>query len=226
MQKGIPLLIEKPVAASVEEAKEMIQIRDKYKSFAAVGHVERYNPVIRALINELEGKMIYSISITRIGPFPPRINDVGVLVDLSVHDIDLIYRLTRGNNLDEARIYKSNELNGTHEDNAVITLKFKDGIIASITTNWLTPFKKRTIEVATDTAYFHADLMTQELKEYSAYKRNNSYVIRDCRVNKGEPLRAELVAFTESIQTGVLGELASLEDGLLTLDTIYRHRNN
>jgi predicted dehydrogenase len=224
IKKGIPVLIEKPVASSEDEARELIQFRDKYKTLTAVGHVERFNPVVVSLISELEGKHIYSISITRIGPFPPRIKDVGVLVDLSVHDIDLVHRLTAGDEIDESRIYKSSELNGNHEDNAVITLRLRNGIIANILTNWLTPFKKRTIEVATDTAYYQADLMAQELKEYSAYKRNNSYVIRDCFVKKGEPLRAELVAFMKYVETGNPDGLASLEDGLITLETIYRHR--
>ncbi len=224
IKKGIPALIEKPIAASEEEAKKLIRLRNQYKTLTAVGHVERFNPVVRSLISELEGKQIYSISITRIGPFPPRIKDVGVLVDLSVHDIDLVHRLTEDREIEESRIYKSTELNGNHEDNAVITLRLRNGVIANILTNWLTPFKKRTIEVATDKAYYQADLMTQELKEYSAYQRNNSYVIRECFVKKGEPLRAELVAFMEYVETGNSDGLASLEDGLLTLETIYRHR--
>jgi predicted dehydrogenase len=225
ISQGIPTLIEKPIAATVEEADKLIALRDEYETLAAVGHVERFNPVVRSLIRELDGKEVYSINVTRIGPFPPRINDVGVLVDLSVHDIDLVHRLTEGIPIEESRIYKSNKRVGTREDNAVITLRFSNDVVANITTNWLTPFKKRTIEVATDTAFYYADLMTQELIEYSAYTKNNSYLVRKCSVKKGEPLLGELEAFLHFAATGDPDGLASLEDGRLTLETIYKQRH-
>jgi predicted dehydrogenase len=222
--RRIPTLIEKPIAATIEEAEKLIALRNEHHTLTAVGHVERFNPVVRSLIDELNGKEVYTINITRIGPFPPRINDMGVLVDLSVHDIDLVHCLTRGNQIEESRIYKSRKRVGNREDNAVITLRFENDVVANITTNWLTPFKKRTIEVATDKAFYSADLMVQELTEYSAYTKNNSYLVRKCAVKKGEPLRGELEAFLHFAATGEPDGLASLEDGLLTLNTIYKQR--
>jgi len=224
IRQCIPVLIEKPVASTMEEAHILIDLAGDYQTLAAVGHVERFNPVVRSLITELAGKEIYSINITRIGPFPPRINDVGVLVDLSVHDIDLVHCLTPGVDVLEARVFKSTKRIGNREDNAVITIKLTNDVVASITTNWLTPFKKRTIEVATDKAFYTADLMSQELTEYSDYSVNNSFLVKKCYVEKGEPLVGELQAFLHYAQTGDRDGLGSLEDGLRTLDTIYRKR--
>lgn len=89
--------------------------------------------------------------------------------------------------------------------------------MASITTNWLTPFRKRTIEVATKEAYYEADLMEQTLVEYSAYQKNFSYVIRKCMVKKEEPLVRELKAFVDFVKTGNKNGLSSIEDSMVTL---------
>ena len=225
IRRRVPVLIEKPIASTVEEARKLIELAREHRTQAAVGHVERFNPVVRALRTVLEGKEIYSINITRIGPFPPRIKDVGVLVDLSVHDIDLVHCLTNGAEIIESRVFKSIKLNGACEDNAVITMRLANDVIANITTDWLTPYKKRTIEVATNKAYYTADLMLQELTEYSEYKSDNSYLVKKCNVQKGEPLAGELQAFLHFVRTGDPDGLASLEDGLCTLDVIYRHRD-
>lgn len=222
--RGLPVLIEKPIASTVEEAQELIDLAARRGTRAAVGHVERFNPVVRALMTELRGKEIYSINITRIGPFPPRINDVGVLVDLSVHDIDLVHCLTDGASVSEARVFKSTKRVGSREDNAVITMRLENDVVANITTNWLTPFKKRQIEVATDTAFYEADLMSQELTRYSDYTENNSFVVKKSHVKKGEPLAGELRAFLAFAETGERDGLASLDDGLATLEIISRHR--
>ncbi|MFW5776658.1 MAG: Gfo/Idh/MocA family oxidoreductase [Spirochaetota bacterium] len=221
---GVPVLVEKPLASTVAEGHELVDLAGRIGVRAVVGHVERFNPVVRSLIHELEDKEIYSINITRIGPFPPRINDVGVLVDLSVHDIDLVHCLTGGVALSESRIYKSIKRTGNREDNAVISMRLENDVVANITTNWLTPFKKRTIEVAADRAFYTADLMSQELTEYSDYTESNSFVVRSCRVVKSEPLLGELRAFLHFASTGDRGGLASLEDGLWPLEVIGRER--
>ena len=227
IENGMDILVEKPLASTVQEGHEIQRALKRHPVKFAVGHVERFNPVVQSLIDELKGKKIYSISITRVGPFPPRITDAGVLVDLSVHDIDLVGYITKTEEIAESRVFKAHKCNGngTHEDNAVIAFKLKNDTIATITTNWLTPFKKRTIEVATDTAYYEANLMTQELVEYSAYKSNSSFVVRKCFVRKGEPLMGEHQAFLNYLKTNDMADLATIDDGLRTLEVIYRKRN-
>lgn len=223
LQKGIPLLIEKPAASNSESAKRILATTESNNLKSAIGHIERFNPVVDALKKEVVGKEIYSISITRVGPFPPRIGDVGVLTDLSVHDIDLV-RFITGREFTEMKIFRSRKIVNHSEDNAEISFSLEDDIVGNITTNWLTPFKRRKIEVACKEAYYEADLMSQELMEYSGYERNSSYLSRWCFVQKGEPLRRELEAFISYLKTGERGHLATIEDSIKTLEILETHR--
>jgi UDP-N-acetylglucosamine 3-dehydrogenase len=217
IERNIHLFIEKPAASTIEDARAIQEAADAKGLKSCVGHVERFNPVVQALKEELADKEIYSVAITRVGPFPPRIADVGVLTDLSVHDIDLIRFITHRNILNKA-IFKSRKIHNHHEDNAVLSFELEDEIIADITTNWLTPFKKRKIEVACKEAYYEADLITQNLTEYSGFHVNNSYVVRGCHIKKDEPLLKEVEAFVEYLQNGDRGSLASVEDSVITLE--------
>ena len=219
IDKGVNIFLEKPAADKSLDALYLSAAAGAKNVKTAVGHIERFNPVVRELKKELVGKELYTISITRVGPFPPRIADVGILTDLAVHDIDLIRFLT-GSEIKKCSIYKSQKIHDHHEDNAVLSFELENDIVANITTNWLTPFKKRRIEVSAKEGYYDADLMGQELKEYSSYKTNNSYVVRDCIVFKGEPLKFELEAFLSYLETGDRGELATIEDSAKTLSIL------
>ncbi len=217
LNKGKHLFIEKPVASTVEEAKDILEVARKNDARVCVGYIERFNPVVEQLKNEIASSEIYSIGITRVGPFPPRIADVGILTDLSVHDIDLIRYIT-GKEIINTSIYKSQKIHNHHEDNAILSFELEDEVVASITTNWLTPFRKRTIEVATKDAYFEANLMEQDLTEFSEYQKNNSYVIRKCMVKKEEPLVREHKAFRKFVKTGERHGLSTIEDSIITLE--------
>lgn len=217
LNKGKHLFIEKPVASTVEEAKDILEVATKNNARVAIGYIERFNPVVEQLKTELADSEIYSIGITRVGPFPPRIADVGILTDLSVHDIDLIRYIT-GKEILNTSIHKSQKIHNHHEDNAILSFQLEDEVVASITTNWLTPFRKRTIEVATKNAYFEANLMEQDLTEFSEYQKNNSYVIRKCMVKKEEPLIREHKAFREFVKTGDRHGLCTIEDSIITLE--------
>ncbi|MDD3344428.1 MAG: Gfo/Idh/MocA family oxidoreductase [Sulfurospirillaceae bacterium] len=221
LAKGKDLFIEKPVASNNHEAAAILEAAKANNSKVCIGYIERFNPVVEALKVELQDKEIYSIGITRVGPFPPRIADVGILTDLSVHDIDLIRYITE-HEIEKVSIYKSQKIHNHHEDNAILSFKLTNEIVASITTNWLTPFRKRTIEVATKEGYYEADLMAQDLTEYSEYQRNNSYVIRKCMVKKEEPLVREHKAFAHFIKTGERNGLSTIEDSMITLDISSR----
>ena len=217
LNKGKHLFIEKPVASTVKEAQEILRTAKVNSARVCVGYIERFNPVVQKLKEEIANSEVYSISITRVGPFPPRIADVGILTDLSVHDIDLIRYIT-GKEILNTSIHKSQKIHNHHEDNAILSFQLEDEVVASITTNWLTPFRKRTIEIATKDAYFEANLMEQDLTEFSEYQKNNSYVIRKCMVKKEEPLVRELSAFREFIETGERCGLSTIEDSIITLE--------
>lgn len=220
MKKGISCLIEKPVAPSVAEAKEILEFAQKTKARVCVGHVERFNPVVSELKKSLADKEIYHIGITRVGPIPPRITDVGVLSDLSVHDIDIIRYVTNKEIL-RKNIFCSQKIHNNHEDTAILSFEIEGDIIASITTSWLTPFKKRCIEIATKDVYFEADLMNQTLREYSSFvatNRLNSYALSDIFIKKQEPLQAQLEAFLHYVVSDNISSLASIEDSMKTLE--------
>lgn len=215
-QRGFDLFIEKPVAATVEEGERILAAVHQYGVKAAVGYVERFNPVVQALKRELQGKDILSISCTRVGHSPPRVTDVGVLADLAVHDIDLVSFIT-GRPILKTTIYTSTANAGPIEDNANLSFELAGGTLGAITTNWLTPFKKRRIEVTTADAYYEANLISQELTAFSDYKDNDTYLTRTCRVAKGEPLRNELSAFAHYVGGGSRGELATIEESIRTI---------
>jgi len=217
--KEISLFIEKPVASTSEEGEAILDAANKKGVKVAVGYIERFNPVVNALKKELQGKEIYTIAMTRVGPIPPRIADVGILTDLSVHDIDLI-RFVSGEEIEEVKIFKSQKIHNHHEDNAILSFQLSNDKIASITTSWLTPYKKRVMEVTAKEALFDADLMAQDLTEYSHYKGTNtfnSYGVRKCIVKKEEPLLNELKAFVNFVKTGERGDLATIEDSMITI---------
>lgn len=216
IERGVHVFIEKPAASTIDDAKIIAKAVKDAGLKSCVGHVERFNPVVQALKAELEGKEIYTMAITRVGPFPPRIADVGVLTDLSVHDIDLMRFITHRDIL-KKNIFKSRKIHNHYEDNAVLSFKLEDSIVAEILTNWLTPFKKRMIEVACKDAYYEADLIAQSLTEYSDFHVNNSYVVRGCHIKKDEPLLKEVEAFLDYLETGDRGSLATIEDSIITL---------
>ncbi|MBT5856610.1 Gfo/Idh/MocA family oxidoreductase [bacterium] len=218
IEKGVSLLIEKPVAASISEGKAILKAAETNNVGVLIGHIERFNPVIRTLKDELSERTIYSINITRVGPFPARISDVGILTDLSVHDIDLVRYLT-GKDVTEAHFMTGQRLHATQEDNANISFRLEDDILVNITTNWHTPYRKRIIEVATQKGYFEADLMAQELKEFGD-SHGNSFSTRGCFVRKGDALLLEHTQFINFLQTGDKGDFAEISDSLRTLELI------
>ncbi len=216
IELGCHLFIEKPAASSAQEAEEILNAAERAGLKSCVGHVERFNPAVAALKEELKNRTVYTIEITRVGPFPPRISDVGVLTDLAVHDIDLIRYITEKEILDRS-VFKSRKIHNHHEDNAVLNFILENDVIASITTNWLTPFKKRKIEVACEKVYYEADLISQKVTEYSDYRTDNSYRTKELHIKKEEPLLMELLAFVDYLKSGNRGNLASIADSIETL---------
>ena len=219
LEKGVHVLVEKPIAATVADAQRMIDAAKAKNRVLMVGQVERFNPAVEAVKRAIDGDDIISIQITRVGPFPPRMGEVGVVIDLAVHDIDIIRHLT-----DSEIVEVQPQLARTkaeREDTALLQFRLENGVIAHITTNWVTPYKVRTLQVATQNKFVVADLMTRQVTEYFGQQPDGSYSTRGVMSWPAEPLKKELEAFAHAIRTGESPAVTG-EDGLRNLEVALR----
>jgi len=192
IKKGINVLVEKPIADSVKNADQMIRAARKGRVKLMVGHVERFNPAVKKLKQLIEGGLlgkVVSVSAKRVGPYNPRIRDVGIILDLGTHDIDIMSYLY-GEKIRE--VYASaGSVVHSHEDHAIITLSFDNGRSAVIDTNWLTPHKIRNLTVIGSQGIAEVDCIEQTLRIF------DQEWVRDAKIEKEEPLKLELLHFVD-----------------------------
>ncbi len=219
IEHGVALLVEKPLAATAEQGWRLVEAAKAKGVPLMVGHIERFNPAIQRM-KELIGDDLISLSIERVGPYPVRIQDVGVIRDLGSHDIDLIRHLT-GSNFETVSGVFSASL-GKHEDSALITAKMENGVLAHITTNWVTPFRSRKVTASCKSRFVEADLMTQQVREYGMFAESEkNYTVRDWPVMRREQMREELTAFLAAVRDKTRPPITG-EDGLAVLKVIER----
>jgi predicted dehydrogenase len=179
-----------------------------------VGHIVRFDPAVQALREHLEaGELgrIFQVRCRRLGPFPARIRDVGVVIDLATHDLDMIRFLT---GQEAVRVYAETEqkIHSAYEDILVGTVRLTDGTIGILDINWLTPNKIRELTVTGERGMFLVDHLTQDLYFYENAETHGEgwSPIRLLRgvsegrmirypIQKYEPLKAELEAFARAI---------------------------
>jgi predicted dehydrogenase len=200
LDAGVHCLVEKPIAANATEGCDIVERAKARGLTLMVGHVERFNPAVQAIKQAIRGEDILSIQITRVGPFPPRMSNVGVVIDLAVHDIDLICWFT-DSTISEVQPLLASAI-AEREDIALLQFRTASGVLASINTNWLTPFKTRTVQVATRHKYVTGDLITRQVSECFGFQPDGSYSMRHLSVPQTEPLRAELAAFVRAVRDG------------------------
>ena len=169
LASGANVLVEKPIASDRADAEAMIQAAEQAGRLLTVGHIERFNPAIRELRRRLAGGelgRIFQVKATRLGPFPARIRDVGVVVDLAPHDIDVMRFLLDS---EPTRLYAETEqrIHTDHEDLFNGVMKFANGVIGVLDINWLTPNKRRTLTVTGERGMYVADYINQDLIFYS-----------------------------------------------------------
>jgi predicted dehydrogenase len=219
LERGVHVLVEKPIAATVADARRMIDAAKANDRVLMVGQVERFNPAVEAVKRAIADEQVISIQITRVGPFPPRMGEVGVVIDLAVHDIDIIRHLT-GSEVAEVQPQLA-RTRADREDTALLQFRMENGVIAHITTNWVTPYKVRTLQVATQGKFVVADLITRQVTEYFGQAPDGSYQTRAVNSWPSEPLKRELEAFAHAIRTGETPAVTG-EDGLRNLEVALR----
>ena len=203
---GAHVLVEKPIAATRGEGERMIAAAADAGRLLTVGHIERFNPAIRELRRRLaagELGRIFEIHATRLGPFPARIRDVGVVVDLAPHDLDVM-RFLLGS--DPIRLYAETErrIHTEHEDLFVGVMKFENGAVGVLDINWLTPTKRRTLSVTGERGMYVADYLDQDLVFY-ANPADDSVAEGEMvrrHVERREPLAIELEEFARAARDG------------------------
>jgi len=214
ISRGINVLVEKPITTTIEQADKLISLAKEKGITFMVGHIERFNPVVTELkqrINNNELGRVYKISSFRLSPFPGRILDVGVTIDLAVHEIDIINYLT-GSGIKHVFAETARRIHSAQEDLLVANIKFQNGTIGVINCNWLTPKKVRNISITGEKGMFEADYLNQELyffenkfaSEKMDYSKGHFTVIqgdsKKIEIVKKEPLLMELSSFIDSIQ--------------------------
>jgi predicted dehydrogenase len=216
---GLHVLVEKPIAPSVEEGRQIVAAARTKGVRLMVGHVERFNPSVQTIKQAIKGERILSIGITRVGPFPPRMSNVGVVIDLAVHDIDLIRWFTESDIVEVQPQLSS--VRAKQEDIALLQFRTESGVLAHINTNWLTPFKARTVHVATHDKYVIGDLLTRQVTECFGFQPDGSYSMRHLSVGYAEPLRSELIAFVDAVRNGTEPAVTG-EEGVASLEIAIR----
>jgi UDP-N-acetylglucosamine 3-dehydrogenase len=207
IQRGVNVLVEKPIADTVENADALIRAARDNKVKLMVGHVERFNPAIAKLKEMIDVGLlgdVVSISAKRVGPYNPRIRDVGIILDLGTHDIDVMAYL-RGKRIKEVYALAGSVVH-SHEDHAIITLNFDGGSSGMIDTNWLTPHKVRNLTVIGSKGIAEVNYVEEALRIF------DQEWVRDAKIEKEEPLKLELVHFIECVRLDKK-PLVSGEDG-------------
>jgi len=228
LERKIPVLLEKPIAATIEEAQEIIALARANNVPLMIGHIERFNPAVIELKKRLDsGELgeIYKIEVQRIGPFPERIADVGVTIDLSVHDIDIIHYVM---NAPIERIYAETQqrLHISHEDSLIALITYQNGVLGVINVNYLSPTKTRQLSIFGKKGMFRVNYLTQELSFYE----NKSFALNDwssvsegdvrmINIQKKEPLQLEIEHFVRHFNDPSM--LVSGEDGLHALQIAH-----
>jgi UDP-N-acetylglucosamine 3-dehydrogenase len=229
VKAGKHVLVEKPICFNIQEAEELVRAAKKEGMVLAVGQIERHNPVVKFARESIEaGKFgdIVSISARRVSTMPGRIRDVGVLMDLGIHDIDVIRYLAQSP-VKSVYALGGKRQNSEFEDHANILLDFKNGVQGFVEVNWLTPMKVRRISLTCLKNYVELDYMKQSADISSSqvsgtydsgdlYRLPIEFDIRHVSLKKQEPLRNEQEDFLDAIKNG-REPLISGSDGTETL---------
>jgi predicted dehydrogenase len=233
LDQGINVLVEKPITSTLEEALLLIELARLRSAKIAVGHIERFNPAIGLLKRRLvagELGQVFHLHARRLGPFPPRIRDVGVILDLASHDIDIMRYLADAE-VEQVHAEMQHHILSQHEDLLLGILCFNNNAIGMLDVNWLTPTKVRELSITGQKGMYLVNYLTQDVYFYeNDYMPTNWDALRSIsgvsegtmtrlKVHKAEPLRLEyhdvLAAISNDTAPTVTGE-----DGIAVLKVV------
>jgi UDP-N-acetylglucosamine 3-dehydrogenase len=219
---GAHLLVEKPLAISSAEARDIIDAAARARVRLAVGHIERFNPAVAELKRRVDAGDLGAVFMAhsrRHSPFPARIADVGVVLDLATHEVDVLSYL-----FDSPVSYISAEtdrrVHPNYEDVLLGMLRFQNGMLALLDINWLSPVKTRELTLTGARGMYHVNYLTQELSFYEngrypvaaggngQWEALTNFVgvgegsVTRLPIHRQEPLRAELESFVKAVREG------------------------
>src|SRR3989338_6092556 len=196
LRAGVHALVEKPFTLRLEEADELIELAKERNLALQVGHIERHNPGFRRV--EQIAKNIRFLEIHRLSPFTPRIQDCGVVLDMMIHDLDIVLGLVKSEILSFDAV--GIPVLTPFEDIANVRIKFKNGTIADVTASRLTPERQRKIRIFQDDAYISLDY---EAQTGQIFRKSFLQIAQEkIEIQKAEPLREEFEFFLHGILTG------------------------
>lgn len=230
IKKGHNVLIEKPIALDIKEAEYLVDLAQNEDVVFSVGMIERHNPVVsstKKFLKEGNAGEIITVSSKRVSSFPTRVSDMGVILDLAIHDIDVMRYLLEEEVTSVYSLGGSTNGEPEYEDHANIMLNFSNGITGVLEVNWLTPHKVRTLSITCSNDYIEMDYIDQSLvvtsSELLEYDTSNLFDIplenniRRFSVKRKEPLKKEMEDFVEAIR----GEHEPLVGGKDALNSMY-----
>lgn len=199
------LLIEKPIAENTAHASELAELAASYQLILQVGHVERFNPILAALEKRLTNPRF--IEAHRLSPYPNRSTDIGVVLDLMIHDLEIILHLVHSpvQTIDAVGV----PVLSRGEDIANARLRFENGCVANITSSRISPEQMRKIRVFQEDAYLSLDYQNQSGE---IHRRTPEGITREeVEIEREEPLKRQLASFIECAHTGRAPKVSGFE---------------
>jgi len=215
LQEGKSVLVEKPMTDTVEQAEKLVGLAKKNKLVFQVGHLERFNPAVEALQDLISEPKF--IEVQRLGSFSARSLDTNVVLDLMIHDLDIILDLIQ----DDVKVIRSSGIHVLSEkfDIANARLEFESGCVATLTASRVHQGKVRNLRIFEPTAYYSIDYIDQAVKVFPLNGRQTD--IKDLKIKKEEPLKKELQNFIRCIGDKKTRKVSGIE-GLRALKLAHK----
>jgi predicted dehydrogenase len=214
LRNGKSVLVEKPITETIEQGEQLVEEAKKNGLVLQVGHLERFNPAVEAVENMIREPRF--IEVQRLGSFSARSLDIDVVLDLMIHDLDIIMAMIK----DEVNVIRASGIHVLSEkiDIANARLEFKAGCVATLTASRVHQGKVRKLRIFEPTVYYSVDYIDQEVKVFPLNGRQTD--IKTLRIQKEEPLKKELINFLDCVRAGKTSKVSG-EEGLRALRLAY-----